>query len=570
MLEVAPDIDANDILKALNIQCPKALIMISGGAAHIRLNQRGQRRLSSLFSLGIARAATTLDAAFIDGGTSVGVMKMIGQGVADQGYTSTLIGVVPAAQVTYPGGPADGSIEDGATLDSNHSHFVLVKGGGWGTETETMYKLAKALADRIPVFTILADGGENCKREALQSVRNGWPIIVIEGSGGEADRLARLWRRKSSFLGKRFRTSISDPVEADIITNGKLRLFPIQGSPEALEKLILRQYQECQYQLGTDATLKRAWELFARYSENAGKQHTRYGREQNLILLLGILSITLVVIQRQGLLSFLPWMTQPLHYAIVFVPILISILLSIASRFNAGNKWVMLRGNAEAIKSEIYRYRSQADTYNDEETKQTSRQAKLTHVINTINDQLLDTDVMNVALPPFNGSMPPEIDYGLGIDDGLSPLPPERYITFRLDDQLNFFRQRSRKLERRARRLRWLMYIAGGAGTLLAAANFELWVALTTTIFTTCVTYLEYEQIETTLRKYNIVAMLLENIKNWWTSLTPQEKEQQENKDRLVYKTESALREEGTGWMSLLQDAVSRASDADRLGGMTK
>lgn len=112
------------------------------------------------------------------------------------------------------------------------------------------------------------------------------------------------------------------------------------------------------------------------------------------------------------------------------------------------------------------------------------------------------------------------------------------------------------------------MYVSGGIGTLLAAANFELWVTLTTTIFTACATYLEYEQTETTLRKYNIVATLLENVKNWWTSLTPEEKEHQQNKDRLVATTESALREEGAGWMSLLQDAVSRASDADRLGGM--
>src|SRR5215472_7315502 len=99
MLEVASDMDATQILKILNIACPKALIMISGGAANIRLNKRGQRRLSSLFSLGIARAAAALDAAFIDGGTSVGVMKMVGQGVADQGYVSTLVGVVPADQV---------------------------------------------------------------------------------------------------------------------------------------------------------------------------------------------------------------------------------------------------------------------------------------------------------------------------------------------------------------------------------------------------------------------------------------------------------------------------------------
>jgi len=109
-----------------------------------------------------------------------------------------------------------------------------VKGGTWGDETETMYGLAKALSEGIPVVTILADGGLNCRREALKAVRYGWPIILIEGSGGEADRLARTWRRKASFLSKWLGSFIADPVEADIIANGKIRLFPIMGSSAAL------------------------------------------------------------------------------------------------------------------------------------------------------------------------------------------------------------------------------------------------------------------------------------------------------------------------------------------------
>ena len=54
-----------------------------------------------------------------------------------------------------------------------------------------------------------------------------------------------------------------------------------------------------------------------------------------------------------------------------------------------------------------------------------------------------------------------------------------------------------------------------------------------------------------------------------WTSLTPEGKGQKENKDKLVAATESALQEEGAGWMSLLQDAVTKASDADQLGSMS-
>src|SRR5581483_9303997 len=85
---------------------------------------------------------------------------------------------------------------------------------------------------------------------------------------------------------------------------------------------------------------------FAHYDEYATKQHKHYKREQVWLLWLGIVSVALVMSQRQGLPTLLPWLNLPLHYAIVLVPILTSLLLSVVSRFNAGNKWVMLGGNA--------------------------------------------------------------------------------------------------------------------------------------------------------------------------------------------------------------------------------
>ncbi len=47
MLEIAPDMDAVQTLQALNIQQPKALITISGGAAKIRLNKREQMSMKN-------------------------------------------------------------------------------------------------------------------------------------------------------------------------------------------------------------------------------------------------------------------------------------------------------------------------------------------------------------------------------------------------------------------------------------------------------------------------------------------------------------------------------------------
>ena len=87
--------------------------------------------------------------------------------------------MTPSGKVTYPDGLAEGSIENGAPLDPDHSHFVLVESKEWGGETEMMFKLAKALASKIPAITILANGGDISRKEVLLSVRQGWPIIVM-------------------------------------------------------------------------------------------------------------------------------------------------------------------------------------------------------------------------------------------------------------------------------------------------------------------------------------------------------------------------------------------------------
>ena len=93
---------AADILHMLGIAQPKALILVVGGTAD--LDAAVQPRLVQLCSRGIARAAATLGALIIDGGTQAGVIAMMGQGVADRGRTTALLGVAPAGKVTYPDG----------------------------------------------------------------------------------------------------------------------------------------------------------------------------------------------------------------------------------------------------------------------------------------------------------------------------------------------------------------------------------------------------------------------------------------------------------------------------------
>jgi hypothetical protein len=180
------DADASAILKTLEIAQPNALIMVFGGAKG--LDDSRKDRLVDVFTNAIAPAAAELGALVIDGGTRSGVMAMMGKALAQNGRRSQLLGIAPAGKVTYPGGRSDTNVVDGAQLEPNHSHFVLVESDEWGGETGTMFKVAKAL--NVPVTTMVINGGQIVESEALRSVRNGWPLLVVEGSGRFADDLS--------------------------------------------------------------------------------------------------------------------------------------------------------------------------------------------------------------------------------------------------------------------------------------------------------------------------------------------------------------------------------------------
>src|SRR5207249_663829 len=215
------DADAQTILKTLDIAQPQALIMVFGGAKGLDASRKA--RLVEVFTDAIAPAAAESGALVMDGGTQSGVMAMMGEAVVGDGRRSQLLGIAPAGKVTYPGGPSDAGNADGAPLEPNHSHFVLVESDEWGGESPMMFKLAGAL--NVPVATMLINGGKITEGEALQSVRNGWQLLVVEGSGRFADELSAAVRdgqvTKSAEL-------------SEIARSGRVALFDVDYAAEKL------------------------------------------------------------------------------------------------------------------------------------------------------------------------------------------------------------------------------------------------------------------------------------------------------------------------------------------------
>src|SRR5262245_28056113 len=214
--------DAQSILKALGFAQPRALIMVFGGAKG--LDDSRKPRLAELFIDAIAPAAAQLGAVVMDGGTQSGVMAMMGEAVARDGRRSQLLGIAPAGKVTYPGGPRDTGIVDGALLEPNHSHFVLVESNEWGGETTKMLELARAF--NAPIVAILVNGGAIAADEALQSVRNGWQLLVVEGSGRFADEL-------SAAIGDGQSAKSAEVTE--IARSGRVALFNVDDAAEKLK-----------------------------------------------------------------------------------------------------------------------------------------------------------------------------------------------------------------------------------------------------------------------------------------------------------------------------------------------
>jgi SLOG in TRPM, prokaryote/SMODS and SLOG-associating 2TM effector domain 1/Protein of unknown function (DUF4231) len=534
---------AEAIIAALGLKPYKAVILILGGAS--TLDEQLIPRLTQLFGRGIARAATATAAVIIDGGTQSGVMALIGEGVAGRGYQSPLVGVAPAALVAWPDGPTTG-----VPLEPHHSHFVLVEGNAWGNETATMYELTRVLTATAPGVAIIAGGGAVTRDEALRAVRHNLPLIIIEGSGGVADEIAD-WKKQA--------TPPDDPVMAEIIAEGDIRLHPLSHSVKGIERLIIRE-------LGVDHVLTQAWEHFADYDFNATLQQKRFDRLQLAILLLGVAGTALAIAQQVyaprdagGNLTrvdasgarLLGW--QVVHQLLIIIPILLTVLVAAANRFKQGSKWLLLRAGAEAIKREIYRYRAHALYYKQDAEQQLAQR------VEDITRRTMRTEVNTSALLPYNRArgFPPHINPAEGGDDGFSYLTPDRYVELRLSDQLNYFYRRAVKLERELKALYWLTFVIGGLGAYLAAIDRQAWIALTTAIVAALGTYLAYRQTESSLMKYNQVATDLANVKAWWTALSAEEQARQENIDSLVEHTEQVLQSEADGWVQQMQNALA-------------
>lgn len=129
---------------------------------------------------------------------------------------------------------------DKAPLEPHHSNFFLTPTSEWGGETTTMFTVACVLRRRLPTVAVLANGGFISQQEIRTCVQLGIPVIVIEGSGRLADKIAQAVTDRSTAEPGAWdpERDVPDAGVREII-EGDITLFSVASPPSALQDVIL-------------------------------------------------------------------------------------------------------------------------------------------------------------------------------------------------------------------------------------------------------------------------------------------------------------------------------------------
>ena len=550
---------------ALGLGPVGAVVVLAGDDA--ALNDAQRPALTQLLSRGLVRTLREVVGQRGGGSRALCVVPacdnasaaLLGQVMDGGDSTVSLLGLAPAPLLA----------EAGAAPLAGLSHLLTTPGPGWAETWRARASLLQALADARtadmaatpaatpkagvtaapavrPVLLVIG-GGPQTVAEVAQAVAGGWPVLLVEGSGGTADALARQFKAGQADAGS------SQLI--DILIDGRISCITLgaaDGAADGMAEAALA--TALQRECGGTSVLRLAWQTFAALDQAAAAQQSDFGKVQAWILGLGLVVVAMSVGHALARTHGWGLWAYSLHYALIVAPISVSALIAVANRFSPGKRWVLLRAAAEALKREIYRYRVRPR----QALADGLREKQLQKSMEDITRRLALTEVNAMACPLYTGPVPPANAVAAN-DDGLSLLGAEHYVRLRLSDQLAFYANKTTALERRAGSWQVVAIVVGALGTLLAALgdDWVSWVALTSAMASAAMAYLGYRQFETTLTGYHQTAADLGNLQGWWTALLPDERADPVNVDKLVTTTEQVLAAEQDGWAQNMTNALA-------------
>jgi len=210
-------------LRKVGLHHSRPVLVLVGGAG--KLSEAEMARLRPLFVDVLAPLAEAMGAFVANGGTDSGVMRLMGQARAQTRATFPLIGVAANGTVALPG--ARLPRPDAASLEPNHTHFVLVPGAEWGDDSPWLPRVVSVLAKGAPSVTVVINGGENTWKDVSQSVEAGRRVIAVAGSGRAADELVGTLRGEAT-----------DWRAKELVASGLVQAVDVAVNPNSLSEMV--------------------------------------------------------------------------------------------------------------------------------------------------------------------------------------------------------------------------------------------------------------------------------------------------------------------------------------------
>lgn len=193
ILKVAAGTDYEKALSIAGLQGPTPTLLVIGGASH--MTAESQTKLLQFFNDTLATLSKRVGITVLDGGTDAGVIHMMGQARHHVEGHFNLVGVAPLNRVIFPidetpPSDADDQTYSPVALEPHHTHFFLVPGENWGSESRWLARFSSVLAGHFPSMTILINGGQVSLKDLRLNLELGRQVTIIAGSGRLADAVA--------------------------------------------------------------------------------------------------------------------------------------------------------------------------------------------------------------------------------------------------------------------------------------------------------------------------------------------------------------------------------------------
>jgi hypothetical protein len=229
----------------------------------------------------------------------------------------------------------------------------------------------------------------------------------------------------------------------------------------------------------------------------------------------------------------------------VLGPIAVAVLLTYTAFFGYGTRWTLLRGAAEAIKSEIFKYRTRVSPYDGQVSSVPQR---LAEAVQNVVTSLAQTEVGRGQIAQSTAEISPA---------WLRPISGAEYLQERVLDQIKFFQSKTRFLEARLHRSQTALYVVAGGATFLAALRVDLAAAAANSAILALLVLDSKDQTQQSLVQYNQTLAALLSVRAWWEALSTSEKARPYNVGLFVQQTEAALNMETAGWAQLYRVKIT-------------